>query len=112
MRTDMCGENMSSRNSDVGVPTSIQTYTTGHKEVCVREECAETSWSSSVEGLRLTALLRTETILNSDPEYCSIQAVRGSATIEGLVSAAAETSLCWMYRSQATMAIQRTQCRS
>ena len=110
MHTDTCGEKMSSRNSDVGVPTLIQTSTIGHKEVCVREECAETSLNSSVEGLRLTALLRTETILNSDPEYCSIQAVRGSVTIEGLVSAAAETSLCCMYRSQATMAIQKTQC--
>ena len=94
MCTDMCGENMSSRNSDayVGVPTLIQTSTTGHKEVCVREECAETSLNSSVEGFRLTALLRTATILNSGPEYCSIQAMRRSATIEALVSAAAETS--------------------
>ena len=110
MRTDMCGETMSPWNSDVGVPTLIQTSTIGHKEVCVREECAETSLNSSVEGFRLTALLRTATILNSGPEYCSIQAMRGSATIEGLVSAAAETSVCWTYHSQATITILKTQC--
>ena len=110
----MCGETMSLWNSDVGDPkrAPIQTYITGHKEVCVRGEYAGTSLNSSAESLRLTALPRTETSLNSDPKSCSTQATRKSTSIDGWISVEAETSLFWRYRSQTATKIQKTQCGS
>ena len=92
IRTDMCEESISPRISYVSASKWASTQTiTGHREVCVREEFAETS-VFFVESPRLTAL-ETIRFLTQNPTEEKWR----------LVSIEAETSLFWTYCLQVTI---------